>query len=104
MGSRISADPVFNIAAGQSFADMKQYAQAEEQYRRAYYKVPCRITPLFHLMQMHLKNGDDKAALEVAGRISTMQVNRKVHRMVMMKEKAVQVRDSLSAAAKGHNL
>ena len=55
-------------------------------------------------MQMHLKNGDDKAALEVAGRISTMQVNRKVHRMVMMKEKAVHVRDSLSAAAQGNNL
>ena len=104
MGSRISADPIFNIAAGQSFADMKQYAQAEDQYRKAYYKVPCRITPLFHLMLMHLDKGDDNAALEVAGRISTMQVNRKVHRMVMMKEKAVQVRDSLSAAAKGHNL
>ena len=55
-------------------------------------------------MQMHLDNGDDNAALEVAGRISKMQVNRKVHRMVKMKEKAVQVRDSLSAAAKGHNL
>lgn len=97
-GSRISADPIFNIFAGRSYAELRMYAEAEEQYRKAYFKVPCRIAPLFHIMNMRLSIGDGKGALEFAGRIAGMPVNRKVSSMVKMKSRAVEVRDSLSAA------
>ncbi|MGM9768594.1 MAG: O-antigen ligase family protein [Candidatus Cryptobacteroides sp.] len=97
-GAGISPDPLFNTLAGQNYASLGRYQEAGEQYTIAYFKVPCRIGPLFRMMEMRLSVGDDKGALEFAERIARMPVNRKVRSMVTMKSRAVEVRDSLSAA------
>lgn len=96
--SGISSDPVFNTLAGQNYASLQRYREAEEQYAIAYFKVPCRLNPLFRMMKLRLSLGDDKGALEFAKRIAGMPVNKKVRSMVTMKTRAIEVRDSLVAA------
>lgn len=97
-GAGISPDPVFNTLAGQNYASLERYQEAEKQFAVAYFKVPCRINPLFKMMELRLCVGDDKGALEFAERIAGMPVNRKVRSMVTMKSRAIEVRDSLVSA------
>ncbi|MGM9788961.1 MAG: O-antigen ligase family protein [Candidatus Cryptobacteroides sp.] len=97
-GAGISPDPVFNTLAGQNYASLERYQEAEKQFSIAYFKVPCRINPLFKVMELRLSVGDDKGALEFARRIAGMPVNRKVRSMVTMKSRAIEVRDSLVSA------
>ena len=96
LGKKISANPSFNLLTGQNLEDMGEYGKAEKEYLSGYYKVPCRIRPLYLLMEMRLKQGEDRGALEMAQRISRMPVNRKVRSMATMKSRAIAVRDSLS--------
>ena len=96
LGKKISANPSFNLLTGQNLEDMGEYGKAEKEYLSGYYKVPCRIRPLYLLMEMRLKQGEDRGALEMAQRISRMPVNRKVRSMATMKSRAIAIRDSLS--------
>lgn len=69
LGTRVSADPMFYVVMGNNYCDMGHTDLAEEAYRKAFAVMPNRIYPLYLLMKMHRKEGNEGKAWEYAERV-----------------------------------
>lgn len=68
-GSRISADPMFQVLIGNNYRDLGCPDLAETSYKRAFSIMPNRIYPLYQLMQLYKDADDTCRAREYAAKI-----------------------------------
>lgn len=95
-GAEKSSDPMFHVIIGKNYEAMEQYAEAETEYLKARYMVPCRIYPLVRLMRLQIRTGRNEDALQTARTIAGVPVNERILSMVNLKEESRKTLDSLS--------
>ena len=94
-GSRISSDPLFHVMIAKNHQAKGCCSDAEDELLRAHHMVPGRIYPLSLLMDLKIRMGDVRGAVEIGERIKGMPVNEKVPAMQRMKNECIARLDSL---------
>lgn len=94
-GAKISSDPMFYNIIGKNYEEMGAYDLAEGAYMHAYHMVPSRIYPLSLLMNLKIKTGDTRRAVEIGEKIQSMDINEKVVAMRRLQKESASRLDSL---------
>ena len=76
-GANMSCDPMFHNVMGDNYLKMGNIVAAESEYWRAYYMVPCRLYPLYKLIQLYISQGQIEQALQVRRKALQQPVNDK---------------------------
>jgi hypothetical protein len=84
----------YNII-GRNYESQGFFEEAEIAYLHSHYMVPSRIYPLYLLMNMKMKSGDNLSAIRIGEKISSMRVNEKVLNMSRLKTESLNRLDSL---------
>ncbi len=94
-GAALSSDPMFYNIIGRNYESQGFFEEAELAYLHSHYMVPSRIYPLYLLMNMKMKSGDNLSAIRIGEKISSMRVNEKVLNMSRLKTESLNRLDSL---------
>lgn len=65
----VSGAPVLYLVEGKCRQKQKLYSKAEDLYKKAYYRIPHKIYPLYLLMNLYLEQRNINQAKETAGKI-----------------------------------
>ena len=85
-GAAISSDPMFWNIIGKNHTAAGNYSKAAEALEKARYMVPCRIYPLFLLMELYEKTGRAEEAETTGREILAMEVNPKNRAMTELRK------------------
>ena len=73
-GALTSNDPMFYVVQGNNYREMKAYDEAEEAYRKAYRIMPNRLYPLYQLMLLYQKTGNEEKMKRMAEEVLSFEV------------------------------
>lgn len=94
-GAKYSSDPMFHNIMGKNYEALSNIPQAENEYILAHYMIPSRIYPLYLLMQMKCKLGDNDEAISIGEQILTMPYNSSHKVMIELRRECAHLLDSL---------
>lgn len=87
-GAVISSNPMFYNLEGLCHQRLGEYAQAEERFLTSHYTIPCRLLPLYLLMELKEESGRQDEARALAEQIASAPVNPKNEQMVQLQKEA----------------
>lgn len=73
MGTEISSDPMFWNVMGNNYLALKQYREAEECYKKAFYMVPNRLYPLYLLARLYYSEGNYNKFLMMSDKVESFR-------------------------------
>ncbi|TFF36137.1 O-antigen ligase family protein [Mucilaginibacter psychrotolerans] len=71
---QINNSTIVQLAIGDSYMGMKQYAKAEQSYHTAWLMVPGRFYPKYLLVKLYLESGQNAKAVTVARELLTKEI------------------------------
>lgn len=69
LGTRISCDPMFYVIQGNNYNEMRYFEKAELAYQKAFAIMPNRLYPLYKLMLLYEKEGNEEKMVNMAQQV-----------------------------------
>ena len=69
LGTRISCDPMFYVIQGNNYCEMESFEKAESAYQKAFAIMPNRLYPLYKLMLLYEKEGNEEKMVNMAQQV-----------------------------------